>query len=278
MTRIAVVTPYCTEDAATLRHAHDSVLAQTVPCTHILVADGHPKPEPSDWQCRHIVLPEAHRDVGSFARGCGALEAVNKGFDYIAFLDADNWYEPDHIESLLELARARRTAVTTSARSLRRLDGTLLAAIDRYSDGRDFADTNTLFLHREAYDIAALWASLPAELGAIGDRVVWAAVQTRRYATAHTGKPTVNYRTRYAVSYTGRGEEPPAGTIDLSTVEEALRIWKSYDVSFRRRLVLGFRDAIAAEPIPAHRADQPSSFSPPSTPATARPDPSVPLS
>jgi len=40
---VAVVAPYHSEDLAMLRRCHQSVLAQTYPCRHIMVADGLPR-------------------------------------------------------------------------------------------------------------------------------------------------------------------------------------------------------------------------------------------
>jgi hypothetical protein len=40
---VAVVTPHHSEDLALLRRCHQSVLAQTYPCRHIMVADGLPR-------------------------------------------------------------------------------------------------------------------------------------------------------------------------------------------------------------------------------------------
>ena len=50
--RVAVITPYYKEPLAQLRQCHDSVLAQSEPCLHVLVADGHPRRRINHWQCR----------------------------------------------------------------------------------------------------------------------------------------------------------------------------------------------------------------------------------
>ena len=43
--RVAVITPYYREPLTMLRQCHDSVRTQTYPCTHFLIADGHPQEE-----------------------------------------------------------------------------------------------------------------------------------------------------------------------------------------------------------------------------------------
>ena len=56
---------------------------------------------PQDWldsaNVRHIRLGRPHNDVGNTPRGLGALLAVSEGYDGIGLLDADNWYDEDHI-------------------------------------------------------------------------------------------------------------------------------------------------------------------------------------
>ena len=111
--------------------ALDSVLAQTVPCTHVLVADGFPKPVVDEWDVRHMVLPDGHRDGGNIPRVLGGISALNHGFDAVAFLDADNWYQPDHLERMIDLHHATGAAVCTASRSMHRFDGTFMFDDDK---------------------------------------------------------------------------------------------------------------------------------------------------
>ncbi len=62
--KVAVVTAYAREDLALLRRAHDSVLGQTYPCRHLMVADGFPRAEVAQWDAEHRVLETPHRDYG----------------------------------------------------------------------------------------------------------------------------------------------------------------------------------------------------------------------
>ena len=41
--RAAVITPYHAEPLEVLRNCYESVLSQSVPCTHFMVADGRPR-------------------------------------------------------------------------------------------------------------------------------------------------------------------------------------------------------------------------------------------
>src|SRR5271170_4341899 len=99
--RIAVITPYYKEPLAMLRHCHESVLAQDVGADHFLIADGFPSVDFTDAHVKHIALPHAHSDNGNTPRGVGSLLADAEGYDFIAFLDADNWFHPGHLSSLI---------------------------------------------------------------------------------------------------------------------------------------------------------------------------------
>src|SRR5262245_29299152 len=99
--RVAVVTPYYQEKLEVLRDCLASVAKQTFRCDHFVVADGHPQELVTPAE--HIILPRAHHDNGNTARAIGSLSAMNQDYDAVAYLDADNWYYPNHIESMVLL-------------------------------------------------------------------------------------------------------------------------------------------------------------------------------
>ncbi|MEI9963395.1 MAG: glycosyltransferase [Caulobacteraceae bacterium] len=103
MLRVAVVTPYFKEPLELLRQCHLSVARQTYPCLHVMVADGFPQAALDGWQIDHLTLPRPHGDIGSTPRLVGCYHAIGLGFDAVAFLDADNWYREDHVETLVRL-------------------------------------------------------------------------------------------------------------------------------------------------------------------------------
>ena len=116
--KTAAITPYFETEDARLQKCHDSVVAQTHPCTQIFIADGAPQDVVSRFDAQHIVLGANHGDYGDTPRAVGSVSAVSQGFDAIAWLDADNWYEPNHIESLIDLHRKQDAAVCTSSRMI----------------------------------------------------------------------------------------------------------------------------------------------------------------
>ncbi len=56
------------------------------------VSDGFPNLELMKWNIKHISLPQSHTDYGNTPRGIGSLVADIEGYDFIAYLDADNWF------------------------------------------------------------------------------------------------------------------------------------------------------------------------------------------
>ena len=143
--KVAVITPYFNTSLEWLQKCHLSVKAQTHPCTHFIVSDGQPYNAVDSWDAQHIKLPVNISDYGDTPRGVGSVAAIGQGFDAIAYLDADNWYDPEHINILMSLHKKTGAAVVTSARNLHRLDGTLLGKCFEV-DGKLFVDTNCLNL------------------------------------------------------------------------------------------------------------------------------------
>ncbi len=87
--------------------------------THILVIDGDQSLQGITFpgvSCFHT--PQPHLDYGNTARAIGSIEAVARDFDAIAYLDADNWYEPDHLEQMVALHERTGAVVCTAALNL----------------------------------------------------------------------------------------------------------------------------------------------------------------
>jgi FkbM family methyltransferase len=206
--KIAIVTPYHREQDHILEVCLKSVADQSYKnCRHFLVADGFPNALVAKWEVSHIILPSAHGDTGNLARCIGAIYAVSEGFDGIAFLDADNWYTPDHIGRLVELHKRTGASVCTSGRTIHRLDGSFMY-LDK-GDSNKFIDTSCLCIFRSAFDLLPLWGMMPPKFGEFGDRVMWQAILERGLSRSHSPNPTVGFRSQYAASYRGIGEKPP---------------------------------------------------------------------
>lgn len=209
---IGVVTPYYKEPIETIRRCHESVRAQTFPnLTHILVSDGVPNDEVDQLPgVVHIRVPN-HADYGDTPRMIGAAHAVNRGYDGVAFLDADNWYEPDHIEELARLMYTAQAPVVTATRILWTEDGRSLGVCTE-CDGVDHVDTNCFLVMRGAFHLLGIWGFKDRSLSISGDRIFWQAVRDSGLRYAHCAKPTVNYTTTFAAHYLRSGETPPPGS------------------------------------------------------------------
>ncbi len=171
--KVAIVTPYHVEPLDILKRAHDSVVAQTVSCTHYMVADGHARDEVDTWTVRHIRLPGEHGNNGNTPRAIGSLDAVGLGFDAIAFLDADDWYEPDHIEGLLAHHRETGANLLTRGRVIHAIDGSVMLPEGERGDGTETADTSTLLFTRDleaAY--RRMWSDASDPEDVHGSRVI----------------------------------------------------------------------------------------------------------
>ena len=87
-----------------LLRAAESVADQTVPCTHLVIADGPVAAEAARKVLRHgppvttLALPWNTGAVGGYCYAVGCLLVQS---DYVCFLDDDNWYEPYHVEDMV---------------------------------------------------------------------------------------------------------------------------------------------------------------------------------
>ncbi len=208
--RVAVVTPYFETPRDWFEQCHRSVMAQTHPCTHIVVADGAPEDYVGGWEAQHIMLDVNHADYGDTPRAIGSVAAIGQQFDAIAYLDADNWYTPDHIASLVELHRETDADVCISSRTMNHLDGSELGPCLE-TDGAFFADTSCLMLTRPAFRVAGAWAMFEPQLHPICDRMMMHVIRQHQLKRAFSGKTTVAFRTAYKGMYRLYGVTPPPG-------------------------------------------------------------------
>jgi glycosyltransferase involved in cell wall biosynthesis len=202
--KIAVVTPYYKEPLDKLRRCHESVLAQVHPCTHIMIADGHPRPELADWSVDHIVLPFAHGDVGNTPRSIGAMSALNRGFDAVAYLDADNWLHPEHVESLVDVVQTHKVPMAFSDRFIVGLDGTFMQN-GHEDDDPNFADTSCILHTMQAARMIPIWAMMDPVLGPIGDKMFVKIARAFGIPFARSDRRTMFYETNYAAHYSRNG-------------------------------------------------------------------------
>jgi glycosyltransferase involved in cell wall biosynthesis len=249
--RVAVVTPYHNESTEWLRRCYDSVRAQTHGCLHLFVADGMPNPAINEWECDHLVINGPNKDAGNMARGVGALQCVAHDFDAITFLDADNWYKPDHIASMVELVTRTKAHVGAACADGYRLDGTFAQA-GAPPDPAVSIDTSCLFFTRPAFSILPLWLRLATaggsnvgvtgrdwkRCGLICDRIFTYALRTFGVPIAVNDCSTVCFTVRSAIFYEHIGETPPPGSFRDDSLIEALQWWQGLQPEERVRLIV----------------------------------------
>jgi glycosyltransferase involved in cell wall biosynthesis len=196
--QIAVVTPYYKEPDDILLQCHDSVLRQTIPCTHILVADGYPRPIFNNApDLLHITLPRANADVGNTPRALGGIAAESYGFDAVTYLDADNWYEPEHLANLWQAHQQSGHPLVTCKRRFYDPNGIPMPIVEFAEDANTHVDTSCWLIARPAFSMLRAWL-MPKPLSPVGDRIFFQKALHERFAIDMTNHRTVAFRTRYA--------------------------------------------------------------------------------
>ena len=206
--KVFVVTPYFNTPEDWLRQCHDSVRTQSMPATHIVVCDGAlPTPIPG-FQGVHVVLRRNYSDYGATPRLVGSFQAVTEGADAIAYLDADNWYYPGHLQAMAEFMRAHDLGAASSSRMLHRMDGSTMARC-KDVDGDTLVDTNCLMVMRPAFPHLVGWTLAGQDMAAAADNMVWRHMRAQGVRTGFMPRATVAYRTRHADHYWSANEPAP---------------------------------------------------------------------
>jgi hypothetical protein len=211
--KICVVTPYFETDESWLRQGHASVRGQTVPAQHILVCDGSAPALMEDFQGTHILLQRNYKDYGNTPRLIGCYSAIAQGADAIAFLDGDNWFQPDHLEGLLRYIYDNNLDACSSARTLHRPDGSFIGKCP-VVNGLPYIDTSCLLVMKSAFNHLIAWVLFRQDMAAELDQQVWVHLKSMGARLGFLDRPTVAYRTRHATHYRLHGETPPPDAID----------------------------------------------------------------
>ena len=204
MVKICIVTPYYNENDEILGRCIESVLSQTVPCTHYLVADG-PGHQwlRNEGLRRHISLGEAHRDYGGTPRGIGAMLAISEGADAVCFLDVDNCYDPDHVAKCLSVAAGND--YVAARRRIVLPDRTPVPGPDEPIE--QHVDTSCFFALPGSFHTLARWALQPRQVTILGDRLFLAGLNGLKFGV--TDRATVTYTSGWKCHYEAASVTPP---------------------------------------------------------------------
>lgn len=187
-----VITPYCKEPRAIIDRCIASVAAQTVPVTHMLIADGYPVELPQDIM--HVAITGPNEDYGDTPRAVGMRIAAESKPPFIALLDVDNTYDPDHIAHCLEVAaRAPCGYVAAKRRFVQASDFVALPYADESAE--EHCDTSCMFYLPSAYKLAMTTWHDNKRYGRskYGDRAVYSALKSTKLRRAFADRKTVNY-------------------------------------------------------------------------------------
>ncbi len=193
MKTVAVVT--ATTGRESILQAIASVQEQTYTCQHYVFVDGPcDVPEEVFDYTNTVVLPKPTGKNGIMNGGIVAASAYLVEEDYICWLDDDNWFEPEHVETLMEAIKYKQYAY--SLRKLMNPDGTFWDYDDCESLGvrSELIDVNCYLMERKlACGFAPLWYHTTGTL-MIGDRYMLQGLKQHNIPYGETGKYTVNYR------------------------------------------------------------------------------------
>jgi Glycosyl transferase family 2 len=211
--KVAIVTPYHNEDAATLRRCHDSVISQTYSnVRHLMVSDGNPHPMVDGLEADHYKLPHAHADAGATPRAIAAISAFSQGYDAVGFIDADNYLKADHVELMVSVLAQSRADGVVATRVIHSLDDREMYVDRIESNGENMIDTNSWFLTRKALPAMTSWI-VDAGQRLWSDRHFAKAVLDSGIGLVRSEMPTVVYVTRWAWHYQHVGWSIPDGAV-----------------------------------------------------------------
>ena len=204
MSRVMVITPTTGKD--TVNKAIESVQAQTISTEHLVVFDGTRAESDffmnEDWMFAcptFMTLPENVGGDGWYGHRVYAAMPLMVNADYILFLDEDNWFEPNHVETMLNKIKSKDLMWAHSLRRICNERGEYVCDDDCESLGRyptfydhsiNFVDTNCYCFRREF--LVTVAHSFYGQWGA--DRPFYKAASTGLPAFGCTGEATVNYR------------------------------------------------------------------------------------
>lgn len=236
--KIAVITPYFRENPEVLLKNIKSIQSQTVRCDHIMIAEGYAQSWISNEKnVRHIILDKPHSDFGNTPRAIGGMLAISEGYDAIAMLDADNWYDTTHIETCIETAKSSNLGIDN-------LDYVIGKRRFVSPDGEDLSideepnhiDTNCFFYLKGSFFLIPQWGLYPNKMSHMGDRLFYNVLKKHNLTYAVNDFITVNYTTIYKIHYQITNKPMPADAKDGVDLD-AISFWIN-SLSSRERSIL----------------------------------------
>ncbi|ACB52202.1 probable glycosyl transferase [Crocosphaera subtropica ATCC 51142] len=209
--RVSIVT--ATTGNPLLKQAIESVQAQDYDnLEHIIVIDGKEREEAANQVLSSVTFTKPYHiltlpyPTGLDGYVChriyGASAYLVNG-DYIVFLDDDNWFEPYHISSLVDLVYSKNLDWAYALRNIVNSDGEFITQDNCESLGKDrvftdyhHVDTNCYFIRKDiAVKLSPTWHKRYRESGLNADMILCDNL-LRYFPNCDTnGLYSVNYRT-----------------------------------------------------------------------------------
>jgi len=204
--KVMVITP--TTGQKSLERAMESVKNQTVLTGHLIVQDGPEAIEnaiinkvryASNPLAKFLSLPENVGADNWYGHRVYAAMPLMVNADYILFLDEDNWFEPNHVETMINKIKSKDLMWAYSLRRICNETGEYVCDDDCESLGRypafydhtiTFVDTNCYCFKREY--LVSVAHAFYGQWGA--DRPFYKAAASGLPSFGCTGEATVNYR------------------------------------------------------------------------------------
>ena len=196
---VAVVTS--TQGRSTITKAIQSVQDQTRKATHYVFIHGA---EYSDKTIPHLAddtvavhLPRANGGGGYGMAPVFALAPFAITEDVICYLDDDNWYEPDHIESLVEMIEKHDLGWAYSYRKIVDNEGSFICEDNCESLGMQLNSDNQYLVDNSCYVVRTNVARRHSHawyVPVISDRSFQHELMRAGLSVGTTGKHSVNYR------------------------------------------------------------------------------------
>ena len=196
---VAVVTS--TQGRSTITKAIQSVKDQTRKATHYVFIHGA---EYSDKTVPHLAddtvavhLPRANGGGGYGMAPVFALAPFAITEDVICYLDDDNWYEPDHIESLVEMIEKHDLGWAYSYRKIVDNEGNFICEDNCESLGMQLNSANQYLVDNSCYVVRTNVARRHSHawyVPVVSDRSFQHELMRAGLSVGTTGKHSVNYR------------------------------------------------------------------------------------
>jgi glycosyltransferase involved in cell wall biosynthesis len=199
--KIQVITP--TIGTKFLQKAIDSVHDQTIPVQHLIVLDGAVDMNIKLYDNDHIIsLPDNIGHSGWNGHRVYAAMPLMSDADYILYLDEDNWFEPDHVEKMINYIKEHDLTWCYSLRNIVDQEGKFIAQDNceslgdwppAFGLGRKFVDTNCYCFKRKY--LAQVSHHFYGK-DFLQDRIFYDGVMDNLPDYECTGEYSVNYRIR----------------------------------------------------------------------------------